>query len=111
AHEQLMPGATYLPQTLSGGVGGYLLALLGFGLAGWAGMGFNLSCAATGRHWIIPTVWMAGLMGLLGTILLGAQLGEERMAQIWQSLLLVLSVVAAVMTVVCYQQAITHGLV
>jgi hypothetical protein len=93
-----------------GGVRSYVLTVFLGGLAGWAGMGFNLTCAATGRHWIIPTVWLGGWAGVLGLILLGAQLGEERMADVWNSLPLILSVLAAVATVLCYQQAIARGL-
>jgi hypothetical protein len=109
-HVELWASMTSSPQAPVGGVRDYLLTIVACGLAGWAGMGFNLTCAATGRHWIIPTVWLAGLAWVLGSILLGAQLGEERMAEVWQHLLLVLSVLAAIVTVLCYHQAIARRL-
>jgi hypothetical protein len=109
-HGQLWARMSSSAQAPFEGVRSYVLTVFLGGLAGWAGMGFNLSCAATGRHWIIPVVWLSAMVSVLGTILLGAQVGEERMAEMWQSVLLVLGVLAAIVTVLCYQQAIARGL-
>jgi hypothetical protein len=88
----------------------HIWAILACSLAGWAGMGFNLSCSATGRHLIIPTVWMAGMAWMVGYILMATLIGEEQMKAVTQTVLLAVGLFSAIGTVWCYHRAISHEL-
>jgi hypothetical protein len=87
------------------------LALITAVVAGWAAMGFNLSCIASGRHWIVAVFWLLGVGVLVANIMLGAWLGDEQAAQLMRVLLFVLVGVSVVLTVGCFQVSIQRGLI
>jgi len=87
------------------------LALVTAVVAGWAAMGFNLSCISSGRHWIVTVLWLSAVGVMVANIMFGAWLGDEQAGQLMRVLLFILAGVSIVLTIGCFQVSIQGGLI